>query len=162
VARLTEAQTAFLSGRRVGRLATADAEGRPHVIPVCYACDGDAIYIAIDAKPKRVAPAQLKRLANIRQNPKVALIVDDYSEDWTRLAYLMIRGEATILESGAEHDRALVLLRAKYSQYNAMSLEERPVIRIGIERAVQWASAGAGDRARDRVRDRDKRGAGRK
>jgi PPOX class probable F420-dependent enzyme len=159
---LTETQTAFLSSHRVGRLATADVRGRPHVVPVCFACDGDALYIAIDAKPKRVAPSRLKRLANIRQNPKVALIVDDYSEDWTRLAYLMIQGEAAILESGAEHDRALVLLRAKYPQYRAMSLEERPVIRIGVERAVGWASAGAGDRARGRVRDRDKRGAGRK
>jgi PPOX class probable F420-dependent enzyme len=145
---LTEPQTAFLSGRRVGRLATADAGGRPHVVPVCYASDGDAIYIAIDAKPKRVAPSRLKRLANIRENPKVALVVDDYSEDWTRLAYLMIQGEAAIVESGAEHDRALVLLRAKYPQYGVMSLEERPVIRISIERAVGWASA--------RTRDRDK------
>lgn len=149
MARLTEPQIAFLSGRRVGRLATADAKGRPHVIPVCYASDGDAIYVAIDAKPKRVAPARLKRLANIRENPKVALVVDDYSEDWTRLAYLMIQGEAAILESGAEHDRALVLLRAKYPQYNAMSLENRPVIRIIVERAVGWASAGTRDRDKE-------------
>jgi PPOX class probable F420-dependent enzyme len=147
VAPLTEAETAFLSRRRVGRLATADAHGRPHVIPVCYACDGAAIYIAIDAKPKRVAPSRLKRLANIRENAKVALVVDDYSEDWSRLAYLMIQGEAAIVESGAEHDRALVLLRAKYPQYRAMSLEERPVIRITIERAAGWASGGS------RVRD---------
>jgi PPOX class probable F420-dependent enzyme len=149
VARLTEPQTAFLSGRRVGRLATADAHGRPHVIPVCYACGADVIYIAIDAKPKRVAPSQLKRLANIRENPKVALVVDDYSEDWTRLAYVMIQGEAAIVESGAEHDRALVLLRAKYPQYRAMPLEERPVIRIVVERAVEWASAGTRDRDKE-------------
>jgi PPOX class probable F420-dependent enzyme len=146
---LTESQTAFLSGRRVGRLATADAEGRPHAVPVCYACDGEAVYIAIDSKPKRVAPSRLKRLANIRQNPKVALVVDDYSEDWTRLAYLMIQGEAAILDSGAEHDRALVLLRAKYPQYRAMSLEERPVIRIGIDRAAEWASAGPRGRGKE-------------
>ena len=67
-------QLAFLQNQRAGRLATANSDGAPHVIPVCYACDGASLYIALDAKPKRVAPERLRRIRNILENPCVALV----------------------------------------------------------------------------------------
>lgn len=134
-------ERAFLDGQRVARLATADAAGAPHVVPVCFAIAGDAAYIAIDRKPKSGRP--LKRLRNIAENPHVALTADLYDDgDWTKLRWVMVRGRAEILESGEEHDEAQALLRAKYPQYRAMDLEPLPVIAIRIERVTSWSGAG--------------------
>lgn len=141
----TEAQRAFLESHRVAHLATADAQGRPHVVPICYAYDGAYLYVVIDTKPKRVGPFQLRRLRNIRDNPHVAVLVDDYSDDWSRLAYVLIRGRADVLMKGEVHEKALRLLRAKYPQYRRMALEDRPVIRITPGRVVEWQG---GSRAR--------------
>ena len=138
----TEAQRAFLESHRVAHLATADAQGRPHVVPICYAYDGACLYVVIDTKPKRVGPLQLKRLRNITENPHVAVVVDDYSDDWSRLAYVLIRGRADVLMKGEAHERALRLLRAKYPQYRKMALEERPVIRITPESLASWGAIG--------------------
>ena len=135
-------QRAFLDQARVGRLATADAAGKPHVIPVCYACDGSSFYIALDAKPKRVPPERLKRVRNILANPRVALVVDHYAEDWNELAYLLINGRAELLSPGsAEHEQAIALLRARYPQYIAMPIHEQPVIAIRAESLVEWWAA---------------------
>ena len=132
-------QQAFLDQARVGRLATADAAGKPHVIPVCYACDGVSLYIALDAKPKRVAPERLKRVRNILANPQVALVVDHYAEDWNELAYLLINGRAELLPpASAEHGQAVALLRARYTQYNTMPIHEQPIIAIRPESLVEW------------------------
>jgi len=128
----------FLQSQRVGHLATADANGRPHVVPVCFAYVDDRIYIAIDEKPKR--SLRLKRLRNIEANPEVAIIFDRYDEDWTRLGWVLIRGTAAVLGYGPEHARALAALREKYPQYRAMALEERPVIRITVERVSSWGT----------------------
>ena len=73
-------------------MATADAEGAPHVVPVCYAFDGSSIYSALDLKPKRVSTHRLKRVRNIAANPRVALVIDDYSEEWSALRYVLVRG----------------------------------------------------------------------
>jgi PPOX class probable F420-dependent enzyme len=135
---LSAVQQGFLSARRVGRLATADARGNPHVVPVCYAVTEDTLYITIDEKPKRPTAQPLKRLRNIAANPSVAFVVDRYDEDWTRLGWLMLRGRAEILSDGPEHDRAQALLRERYPQYRAMQLGEFPVIAIRIERATSW------------------------
>jgi PPOX class probable F420-dependent enzyme len=135
---LTEAQLNFLSQQRIAHLATCDAQGRPHVIPVCYACDGASVYSVIDAKPKRVPARRLKRLRNIEENPHVAVVVDRYDENWTRLAFLLLHGTARVLGEGKEHAQAIALLRQKYPQYRSMALESRPVIRIAVERAVSW------------------------
>src|SRR5919202_2987273 len=114
---LSAEQLAFVNSQRTGRLATADANGQPHVIPVCYACDGSSFYIALDAKPKRVAPRQLKRIRNILENPQVALVIDRYSDDWSKLAYVLIQGAAALVPpSDAEHSRAVALLRERYVQ----------------------------------------------
>jgi PPOX class probable F420-dependent enzyme len=134
---LSDAQRRFLATARVAHLATADASGTPHVVPVCYAVEGATLYITIDEKPKR-RDVPLKRLRNILANPAVAVSVDRWDEDWTRLAWVMLRGHAEILEAGAEHDRAQDLLRDRYRQYRDMDLAPLPVIALRIERATSW------------------------
>ena len=137
-----ERQRAFLDSRRVGRLATADAGGRPHVVPVCFALGARGVYVTIDEKPKREAPRPLKRIRNILENPSVALVVDRYEEDWSCLGWVMVRGPAEILENGEEHDRAQAMLRDRYPQYRRMALEGLPVIAIRAERVTGWGNLG--------------------
>jgi PPOX class probable F420-dependent enzyme len=134
---LTDRQRAFLASQRVARLATADAAGRPHVVPICYALIRDEVYFTIDEKPKK-KPTALKRLANLRANPFAALVVDRYDEDWTRLGWVMVRGSAKILESGPEHDHAQAALRQRYPQLAAMRIEGLPVVAVRIEHASSW------------------------
>jgi PPOX class probable F420-dependent enzyme len=134
---LTEPQRRFLNSRRVAHLATADGRAVPHVVPVCFAVGGDALYITIDRKPKG-NPRALKRLRNIAANPSAALVADRYDEDWTRLGWVMVRGRAEILEGGAEHERAQHLLRTRYRQYRTMAIGDLPVISIRIEQATSW------------------------
>jgi PPOX class probable F420-dependent enzyme len=135
---LTDQQGRFLEASRVARLATADAAGRPHVVPVCYALIGRTVYFTIDEKPKRRPGARLKRLANLRANPFAALVVDRYDEDWTRLGWVMVQGRADILDSGPEHDQAQARLRARYPQLKAMRIEGLPVVAVRVERASAW------------------------
>ena len=135
----TPDQLAFLQAQRAGRLATATSDGAPHVIPVCYACDGASLYIALDAKPKRVAPERLRRIRNILENPRVALVIDRYGDDWSQLAYLLIQGTAALLQpDAAEHSRAVALLRERYVQYTAMPIEQQPVIAVRPAKVVAW------------------------
>ena len=135
---LTAAQAAFVVAQRVGRLATADAQGNPHVVPVCFAVSGGALYVTIDEKPKRASTRPLKRLRNLLENASAAFVVDRYDEDWTRLGWVMVRGPTEILSDGAEHDRAQTLLRERYPQYRTMQLKELPVIALRIERVTGW------------------------
>ncbi|MCL6641642.1 MAG: TIGR03668 family PPOX class F420-dependent oxidoreductase [Candidatus Rokubacteria bacterium] len=129
-----------LRAARVGRLATADAAGRPLVVPVCFALDaeGQRLYSAVDPKPKRTR--DLQRVRNVRENPRVSLVVDEYDEDWTRLWWVMVRGPAAVLEEGPEFIAGVDLLIAKYPQYQALGLErERGVlVRVTIERVLAW------------------------
>ena len=135
----SDAERQFLSRMRVGHLATADGAGAPHVVPVCFAVDGDAAYVAIDEKPKRLN-IPLKRLRNIAENPQVALVVDRYDEDWTRLGWVMLRGRAEILTEGPEHDRAQALLNDRYSQLAPMRIAHLPVIALRIAKTASWGS----------------------
>ena len=135
---LTEAQRRFLGAQRVARFASSDAREQPHVLPVCYALLGQVVYFSIDAKPKRVPARGLKRLRNIAHNPRVALVVDRYEEDWTRLGWVMLRGRAEVLDAGAEHDAAQDALRARYPQYRAMRIETLPVVAIRIDAVSSW------------------------
>jgi PPOX class probable F420-dependent enzyme len=106
---------------------------------VCYACDGASIYVALDAKPKRVAPQRLKRVRNLLENPRVALVIDRYSNEWSELGYLLIQGTATLLAPGdAEHSQAVGLLRDRYVQYLTMPIAEQPVIAIRPSSVVGW------------------------
>jgi PPOX class probable F420-dependent enzyme len=134
---MTEAALRFCETSRVARLATADALGVPHLVPVCYAIIGDTLYITIDEKPKRT-DRPLKRLRNIMENPEIAVTVDRWDEDWRRLAWVMLRGRAEILADGEEHDRAQARLRERYPQYRAMELAPLPVIALRIARATSW------------------------
>lgn len=135
---MTPMQRAFVTAHRIAHLATADAAGRPHVVPVCFVLLADSLYITIDAKPKRATDRPLKRLANIATNPAVAVVVDRYEEDWTRLGWVMIRGRAEILADGPEHDRAQGALRERYEPYRTMVLAPLPVIAIRIDRVTSW------------------------
>ncbi len=140
-ATLSPGQTAFLVRQRVARLATADAAGRPHAVPVCFAYAPGSIYIALDEKPKHVPVTRLKRVRNILENPDVALVADRYAEDWDLLAFVMVRGRAELLEPGSEEQAAAVrLLRGKYHQYEAMAIEENPVIAIRAEKVASWGA----------------------
>src|SRR5215216_5729557 len=117
-------QYSKLNTARVARLATADADGRPYVVPVCFAYDGERGYVALDEKPKSVAPTRLKRVRNILANPQVALLVDTYSEDWSRLSYVLVSGTAGLEPAGTErHSTAIALLREKYPQYLEMAID---------------------------------------
>ncbi len=140
---------AFLDQARVGHLATASAEGEPHAVPICFVFDGTAVYTAIDAKPKRGDPRQLRRLQNIRENPRASLLVDHYEEDWHRLRYVLLRGRAEILEAGPDRERAFALLCEKYPQYRRMpGFGTGPVIRLTPETVRSWrAAAAAGARS---------------
>jgi PPOX class probable F420-dependent enzyme len=136
---ISPAIRAKLETARVARLATLDAERSPHVVPICFVCDGSVFYSAIDRKPKRLAPSRLARLKNIKETPQVALLVDQYDEDWTRLWYVLVRGEAELVSAGAEHTRAIQCLRAKYPQYDVeMLAENAPVLRITAVRITAW------------------------
>jgi PPOX class probable F420-dependent enzyme len=142
---LTNAQHQFVESRRVGHLATADAAGVPHVVPVCFALAGTNVYITIDDKPKRQRNKPLKRLRNIAENRFVSFVVDRYDDhDWSRLGWVMLRGQADILHSGAEHAEAQRLLRRRYAQLNEMAIERHPVIAIRIEHAISWGSLAKG------------------
>lgn len=132
---------AMLREARVGRLATADAAGRPLVVPVCFAFDGAALYSAVDDKPK--ATRNLRRLRNIAANPAVSLVVDDWDEDWRRLRWVIVEGRAEVLTRGPEFARAIDLLNDKYPQYRAMGLsrEEGALVRLVPERILDWRAA---------------------
>jgi PPOX class probable F420-dependent enzyme len=136
---LSNQQARFLAACRVGHLATADARATPHLVPVCFAVCGGALYITIDQKPKGEVTA-LKRLRNIIKNPVAAFVADRWDEDWTKLGWVMLRGPAEILAEGAEHDRAQELLRSRYPQYRTMELAGLPVIAMRIERVTSWGS----------------------
>jgi PPOX class probable F420-dependent enzyme len=134
---LTDVQRGFLDASRVAHLATADRNGAPHLVPVCFCLRDLSLYITVDEKPKR-ADVPLKRLRNIRDNPAVAVSVDRWHEDWTRLGWIMLRGTAGILTEGDEHDRAQDTLRERYPQYRTMELAPLPVIAVRIARVLSW------------------------
>jgi PPOX class probable F420-dependent enzyme len=135
---LSPREREFVAACRVAHLATADARGAPHVVPVCFDVADGSLYITIDEKPKRTGARPLKRIRNMMENPAVAVVFDRYDEDWTRLAWVMVRGRAEILVDGDEHDRAQASLRARYRQLNAMRIERLPVIALRIERVTSW------------------------
>jgi PPOX class probable F420-dependent enzyme len=145
---LSDEAREFLDRHRVAHLATADIDGAPHVVPLCYARVGDTVYFVADDKPKKSGPRRLKRLSNILENSRVALVVDDYDEDWRRLAFLLVHLEARLVDTEAEYDEALVALRDRYSQYHRMALAKttHPMVRLTPRRWHLWrAAAGPGD-----------------
>lgn len=139
---LTDAEETFVQAQRVARLATADEHGQPHVVPVCYAFDGTHFFIALDEKPKRVSVTNLRRVHNIEVRPEVSLLIDQYDDDWSRLGYVLIAGQAHLVEAGtALHSQALRYVRERYVQYRTMALEQYPVIAITPTRVISWGPA---------------------
>lgn len=133
----------LLHAARVGHLATVDDRGRPSVVPFCYALigEGDEVRVVsvLDEKPKSVADDELARVRHIRAHPDVAFVVDRYDEDWSRLAWVQVKGRARVIAPGdAGHAAAIAALRAKYNQYRAMAIETRPVIVIERLRVTSW------------------------
>lgn len=132
-------QRQYVERARVGRLATADADARPHAVPVCFAFVGDRIVTPIDEKPKSVSPSALRRSRDIEENPRVALLVDHYTDDWDGLGWVQVRGTATRCSSGDPlHARGVAALEDKYDQYAGHDLDERPLIRIDPGSVRSW------------------------
>ena len=125
-----------LGHARVGELATVRPDGTPHVVPVCFALDGDTVVSAVDAKPKTTT--ELRRLANVRANPAGGLLVHQYDDaDWTRLWWVRVDGRAEVVERGERRERAIALLVDKYAQYRA-DPPPGAVICLAIERWQGW------------------------
>ncbi len=137
----------FLVSARTAVLATIGDRGSPRLVPICYVVTPSpaaVIYTPVDEKPKQVAdPHDLARVRDITRRPGVTLLIDRWSEDWTRLGWLRLNGTADLLEAeggGAEHATAVAALREKYPQYATHHLEDRPMIRIRVERARSWGN----------------------
>ena len=128
-----------MADSRIARLATLDADGRPHLVPITFALAGETLYTAVDAKPK--SSRRLRRIENARQRPDVAVLVDHYEDDWTRLWWVRLRGRARVLEAGEEAERALALLVAKYEQYRRAA-PGAPVLAVEIDEWRDWAAGG--------------------
>jgi PPOX class probable F420-dependent enzyme len=121
-----------VAGARVARLATIDPDGRPHVVPIVFVLDGDTLYTAVDAKPKR--SRRLRRIENARERPDVTVLVDHYDDDWRRLWWVRLRGRARVLDGGDEAERAIQLLVEKYEQYRL----ERPTVPVLAVDVQDW------------------------
>ena len=138
---LSAAARDLLAHARVAHLATSDQYARPHAVPIVFVLHDKVLYTPLDRKPKRDDDWHaLRRVRNIETNGRVAIVVDRYDEDWSRLAWVLLEGVATILEDGEERHAAAALLLAKYAQYKTMPLEGRPIVRVEIERATEWSS----------------------
>jgi PPOX class probable F420-dependent enzyme len=121
----------------VARLATTDPDGRPHLVPIVFALDGDTLYSAVDRKRKR--SAKLRRIENARDRPDVTILVDHYEDDWGRLWWIRLRGRARVLDDGEERERALDLLQEKYPQYRT-ELPDGPVLAVDVTDVREWSS----------------------
>jgi PPOX class probable F420-dependent enzyme len=130
-----EARTRFATAR-VARLATVSAAGEPHIVPIVFALAGDTLYSAVDHKPKRTTA--LRRLDNVRDNPRVAVLADHYEDDWSALWWVRADGTGRVLDAGApEAERAIDALAERYAQYGA-SRPDGPVLAIAVERWSGW------------------------
>jgi len=149
---LTPEERAFLAAARRAVLATIDPEGQPRLVPVCFVVGDDddrlgrsRLYTPIDEKPKASPdPRRLSRLRDLLVLPNATLLVDRWDEDWSRLGWLRVYGRGEILEpephERVEHVEAVVALRRKYPQYEEQALEQRPIIRVTIDRARSWGN----------------------
>ncbi len=137
--------TDLLATARVAHLATADQHARPHVVPIVFAYEHPYLYTPIDRKPKRSGDWRLlRRVRNVEANGRASVVVDVWDEDWARLAYVLLEGTADLLERGPERDHAIALLETKYPQYRALPLGDAPVIRVTVERRIDWSGVDEG------------------
>ena len=126
-----------LTSARVARLATTDPDGRPHLVPIVFAVEGDTLYSAVDRKPKR--STTLRRIENARARPDVTVLVDHYEDDWQQLWWIRLRGRARVLDDGQERAHALALLREKYPQY-LTEPPDGPVLAVDILETRLWSA----------------------
>jgi PPOX class probable F420-dependent enzyme len=126
-----------LSEARVAHMATVGPGGRPHIVPITFALDGDAIYFAVDSKPKRTT--DLQRLRNIQSNSAVAVLVDHYEDDWDKLWWVRVDGIARILPDGPPADAAIDRLVSRYAPYRE-ARPSGPVVEISIDRMSGWSA----------------------
>ena len=120
---------------RVAHLATVREEGGPHIVPFVFELQGDTIYAIVDDKPKRTK--NVMRLANIRSNPRVSVLVDHYDENWSKLWWVRADGEARVVEEGEDRDRVVSILTDKYEQY-AEQPPTGPAIVIIVSEWRHW------------------------
>jgi PPOX class probable F420-dependent enzyme len=131
----------FIQRARVARLATIDSEFKPHVVPVVFVFDGNHFFIPVDEKRKTTKPERLKRIKNIQYNPDVALLIDQYDEDWTKLAFVMIQGKASVAskrEGNVQVRQAYKKLMTKYIQYQTVGIGEMCII-ITPKKVASWS-----------------------
>ena len=122
----------------MARLATVDPDGRPHLVPIVFALDGNTLYSAVDRKPKR--SQTLRRIENARARPDVTILVDHYEDEWSRLWWIRVRGRARVLDDGEERERALGLLQEKYPQYRDEP-PDGPVLAVDVTEAREWTAS---------------------
>jgi PPOX class probable F420-dependent enzyme len=141
---LSDGQRAFLAGARTATLATIAPDGTPRLVPICFVVEGDVLYSPLDEKPKDVWDVRhLARVRDVLARPDVALLVHRWSEDWSELGWLRLRGEASLLEPSAEpelHAAVVGALRVKYRKYADHRLEARPLLAINVVAARAWGS----------------------
>lgn len=125
-----------VAAARVGRLATIDPDGRPNVVPFVFALERDTLYSSVDEKPKQTR--QLRRLDNLRRDPRFTVLVDHYEEDWPRVWWVRLKGRGRVIEEGTERERAIRLLGQKYDQYDEEA-PQGPVIALDVEEWRGWA-----------------------
>jgi PPOX class probable F420-dependent enzyme len=133
----------FIERARVARLATIDTEFKPHLVPVVFVFDGNHFFIPLDEKRKTAKPEKLKRIRNIQDNPNVALLIDEYSEDWTKLAFVMIQGKASVAsktEGNIQVREAYKKLITKYIQYQKVGVGEMCII-ITPKKVASWSNS---------------------
>ena len=141
---LSDDAWAFVERARVARLATADKDAAPHVVPVVFALVDGKIYIPVDGKQKKDIE-RLKRLDNIRENAQVSFLVDHYEDDWAKLGFALIFGNARIIHAEADaaaYEKAAALLREKYAQYRGPITIHAWMIEITPHRAASWGAMG--------------------
>jgi PPOX class probable F420-dependent enzyme len=133
----------FIERARVARLATIDSEFKPHLVPVVFVFHGNSFVIPIDEKRKTAKPEKLKRIRNIKDNPNVALLIDNYSEDWTRLTFVTIQGKASVARKTEQYihlREAYKKLMTKYPQYQKVGVGETCII-IAPDKIVSWSNS---------------------
>jgi PPOX class probable F420-dependent enzyme len=140
---LGERELELLTTARRAVLASTRPNGKARLVPITFVFDDGVLYTALDEKPKSVAdPRDLARVQDIERDPRVSVLVDAWSEDWSELGWVRVEGKASLIgpdrESAAEHTDAIGLLRTKYPQYASHDLESRPMIRIELGAVRSW------------------------
>ena len=135
---MTTKEKDFIYNHDVAHLSTVDSEGDPHVVPIVYGFDGKLFYTPVDSKPKKIKVTEIKRVKNIKFNSSVSVVIDDYSENWEKLAWVQIRGVAKLITKGDEFEKGVEIILKKYPQYSKMNLNISMLIVISPDRVLSW------------------------